>query len=129
MAKIIAITNQKGGVGKSTIACNLAAISAAQGQRTLLIDLDTQGNSSAYLLGAVAREPGPSVAGLFEQALSFSFKPVPPTDFVVATPYPNLDVMPASERLDFARPQASAAEPVSNATPSATTASVSSQES
>lgn len=96
----VVVFNQKGGVGKSTIACNLAAISAAQGQRTLLIDLDTQGNSSAYLLGAAAREPGPSVAGLFEQALNFSFKPVPPTDFVVRTPYDNLDVMPASDRLD-----------------------------
>lgn len=96
----VVVFNQKGGVGKSTIATNLAAISAAQGQRTLLIDLDTQGNSSAYLLGAAAREPGPSVAGLFEQALNFSFKPAPPSDFVVPTPYENLDLMAASDRLD-----------------------------
>ena len=46
------VFNQKGGVGKSTIACNLAAISAASGQSTLLIDLDAQGNSTHYLLGA-----------------------------------------------------------------------------
>jgi chromosome partitioning protein len=45
------IFNQKGGVGKSTIACNLAAISAAAGQETLVIDLDMQGNSTHYLLG------------------------------------------------------------------------------
>ncbi len=43
------VFNQKGGVGKSSISCNLAAISAQQGLRTLLIDLDAQGNSSAYL--------------------------------------------------------------------------------
>jgi gluconate kinase len=37
--------------GKSTIACNLAAVGAARGRRTLLIDLDAQANSSRYLLG------------------------------------------------------------------------------
>ena len=46
------VFNQKGGVGKSTITCNLAAISAQQGKRTLVVDLDPQGNSTQYLLGA-----------------------------------------------------------------------------
>ncbi|MGB0733485.1 MAG: ParA family protein, partial [Pontibacterium sp.] len=45
------VFNQKGGVGKSSITVNLAAISAAQGYRTLVIDLDPQSNSSHYLLG------------------------------------------------------------------------------
>ena len=40
------VFNQKGGVGKSTITCNLAAISAWQGKRTLVIDRDSQGNST-----------------------------------------------------------------------------------
>ncbi|HMU67715.1 MAG TPA: ParA family protein, partial [Cellvibrionaceae bacterium] len=43
------VFNQKGGVGKSSITCNLAAISAEQGLRTLVVDLDVQGNSSYYL--------------------------------------------------------------------------------
>ncbi|AJG17521.1 ParA family protein [Cupriavidus basilensis] len=94
------VFNQKGGVGKSTIVCNLAAISASEGLRTLVIDLDAQGNSSQYLLGAHAAEAAPTVADFFETALTYSFKPLDVTAFIHATPFENLDVMPAHPELD-----------------------------
>ncbi|MDB5732978.1 MAG: cobyric acid synthase [Variovorax sp.] len=96
----LVVFNQKGGVGKSTITCNLAAISASQGLRTLVIDLDLQGNSSSYLLGAQAAEDQPNVGGFFEHALSYSFRPLPPAEFIVATPHERLDLMPSSSGLD-----------------------------
>src|SRR5471032_3649585 len=93
------IFNQKGGVGKSTIVCNLAAISASQGVRTLVIDLDPQGNSSQYLLGGQARDTQPGLADFFEATLSFSFREPQIGSFIHGTPFENLDIIPSHPKI------------------------------
>lgn len=95
------VFNQKGGVGKSSITCNLAAISAARGLRTLVVDLDPQGNSTHYLLGTPARELKDTVADLLEQTVAFTVFNRRPDEFVHATPFDNLFVLPSSPELDF----------------------------
>jgi len=94
------VFNQKGGVGKSTITCNLAAISAAQGQRTLVVDLDPQGNSTRYLLGGGADEARDTAAEFFEQTLKFTVRPLATEDFITATPFEGLDLLPSSPALE-----------------------------
>ena len=94
------VFNQKGGVGKSTITCNLAAVSAHQGLRTLVVDLDPQGNSTRYLLGAAAEEPLANLAEFYEQTLKFLARPKATGDFIYETPFENLHVMPSSPALE-----------------------------
>jgi len=93
------VFNQKGGVGKSTIVCNLAAISAARGVRTLVVDLDPQANSTRYLLGHEAGEVRPNLADFFEQTLSFRLFREGSPAFIRETVFPNLSVAPAHEDL------------------------------
>lgn len=94
------VFNQKGGVGKSTIACNLAAISADRGMRTLMIDLDPQGNSTQYLLGQSGAELPNHLAEFFDQMLTFGLYHKATREFVHETPFPNLYLMPSHPELE-----------------------------
>lgn len=94
------VFNQKGGVGKTTIVCNLAAIAASRGLRTLVIDLDTQGNATQYLMGSSPTKPDRTIGDFFESTLSFSLSPAPFMTYATNTPFENLDVVAADKRLD-----------------------------
>jgi chromosome partitioning protein len=87
------VFSHKGGVGKSTIACNLAAVSAAAGARVLVVDLDPQGNATQYLLGRNGRELEPTLADLFGEVLGFPLRPRKTEDFIHRTRFARLDIL------------------------------------
>ncbi len=120
MMRTRVVFNQKGGVGKSSITVNLAALSAHQGFKTLVIDLDPQANSSQYLLGDDATynadKPAlePNIENFFEDVLAnqsskgligqaignlLKNKNKGLEAYIHQSPFPSLDVLPASPSL------------------------------
>lgn len=91
---VIAIANQKGGVGKTTSAINVATAMAASGWRTLLVDLDPQGNASTGIgVGANDRDMS-SYDVLVDN--------VPLADCIIRSNIPGLDLLPATVDLSGA---------------------------
>ncbi len=89
--RIIAVINQKGGVGKSTTAINLAAALGEQGKQVLLVDLDPQGNSSSGL--GIEKT-------LVENCIyDVLLNDVPIEDAIIPDIYPDLDIVPATINL------------------------------
>ncbi len=91
MAKIIALANRKGGVGKTTSAVNIAASLGILGYETLLIDLDPQGNATSGV-GVVKRNLKTTVYDLLVTDASAE-------SVIIKTPYDNLSVIPAHTTL------------------------------
>ena len=96
-ARVYAVANQKGGVGKTTTAVNLAACLAEAGERCLLVDLDPQANATS---GLGRRANGVSTHDLLDG--------VPLSQLAKPTAFANLDLVPAKPELAAAAVQLSA---------------------
>lgn len=94
MGKIVAITNQKGGVGKTTTTVNLSAAIAAQGKYVLVIDIDPQGNATTGL--------GIEKSDIQECVYDILVNDADPKDVIRETSFENLDIIPATINLSGA---------------------------
>ena len=91
MAKILAFANQKGGIGKTTSAINVAAGIGLLGKKVLLVDLDPQGNSTSGV--------GVNKRAVKASSYDVLISRAEATDALLKTPYDNLYIMPANMNL------------------------------
>jgi chromosome partitioning protein len=99
------VFNQKGGVGKTTLATNLATCAALAGQRTLLVDADPNANATAHVLGPT-QPPARTLAHFFDSCLGLTiFAPSVAEYITPATRVPGLQLLAGDRRLDDLRPK------------------------
>lgn len=92
------VFNRKGGVGKSTITCNLAAIAASKGKNVLVVDLDPQANTTSYL-GHSGKDNVVGIAEFMESTISRNYKGFTSEDYIRKTSFENLSLISASSTL------------------------------
>ena len=92
------VFNRKGGVGKSTITCNLAAMAAVSGKKVLVVDLDPQANTTTYL-GHSGKDNVVGIAEFMESTISRNYKNFTSEDYIRKTPFEGLSLISASHAL------------------------------
>ena len=95
MSRVLAVANQKGGVGKTTTTINLAASLAKLGQRVLVVDMDPQAN----LTSGLGQKNRPGSLGTIYDALTRPGPATDPSPFAVQTNFENVTILPADQNL------------------------------
>ncbi|MGE5399726.1 MAG: ParA family protein [Ignavibacteriales bacterium] len=86
--KVISFSNQKGGVGKTSLTLHLSGVMAEHGHKVLLIDLDPQGNLSSFFIN--------NIYGLENTIREVLLDEMDPREILTKTSFPNIDILPAN---------------------------------